>query len=169
MLPVMARDVLRVGASGLGLLSSLGGIGAVLSTLGIASLGDYRRKGSLLVATVASSGGFLLLFGLSHWYVVSLVLVFFVGAALAAYDVTIKAIFLLVASDQVRGRVQSLYTLTYGFMSLGGFAAGSVAAAVGAPVAISASGGIILAFTVRYLRSITEPRPLSDGIVPVGD
>jgi MFS family permease len=159
MLPVVARDVLGLDASGLGLLSSMGGAGATLSTLGIASLGDFKHKSRLLLFTVVSSGLFLVLFGLSRWYILSLVLGFLLGAALAAYDVTIKTLFLLIVSDELRGRVQSIYTLTYGFMSVGGLLAGGVATAVGAPFAITVSGAIILAFVMRFLGKLAPSEP----------
>ena len=47
MMPVMARDVLNVGATGLGYLSAASGIGSTLSTLAVASLGDFKNKGPL--------------------------------------------------------------------------------------------------------------------------
>ena len=51
MMPVMARDVLEVGATGLGYLSAASGLGSMLSTFAVASLGDFRRKGTLLAFT----------------------------------------------------------------------------------------------------------------------
>jgi MFS family permease len=162
MLPVVAREVLGVGASGLGFLSSMGGVGATLSTLGVASLGDFKDKNRLLVFNVFGAGLCLLLLGLSRWYWVSLLVVIALDMSLSAYDATIRTLFLLVAADQVRGRVQSIYTLTYGFMSFGGFLAGSLATALGAPFAIVTSGGVILAFMLRYLRPIVELRPMRD-------
>ena len=169
MLPVVARDVLGVGASGLGLLGSMSGVGAMLATLGVASLGDFKNKSSLLVFTVVSSGAFLVLFGLSRWYIVSLLLAAVLGGTLAAYDVTMKALFLLVSSDDIRGRVQSIYTLTFGFMSLGGFIAGVVATTVGAPFAISLSGGVILAFAFRYVRSFLQMQPGGEKVATAAD
>jgi MFS family permease len=167
MLPVVARDVLGVDAAGLGLLSSMGGVGSTLSTLGIASLGDFKNKSSLLVSTVISTGLFLVFFGFSRWYVSSLVIAIFLGASLSGYDATIRTLFLLVPSDQVRGRVQSIYTLTYGFMSFGGFLVGSVATVASAPLAITASGGIILGFILRYLRLFVQLRPMGDNVAPI--
>ena len=156
MLPVIARDVLGLGAAGLGALSSARGIGAMLSNLGIAALGDYEHKGYLLVSTVVGAGFFLMLFGLSRWYELSLLLVFAAGAALAAYDATMKALVLLQAEDDWRGRVQSLYTLTFGFVSIGGFVAGTVATAVSVSFALVMNGGIILAFVGKNGRSLRQ-------------
>lgn len=162
MLPVIARDVLGLGAAGLGALSSARGVGAMLSNVGVAALGDYEDKGKLLVATVISSGFFLVLFGLSHWYGLSLLLIFAAGAALAAYDAAMKAMVLLAADDDWRGRVQSLYTLTFGFVSIGGFVAGTIATAVSVSFALVMNGTIILAFVGkngRSLRRLGAPIP----------
>jgi MFS family permease len=119
-LPVLARDVLGVGAAGYGLICSLSGVGAFLSTIIVAGLGDYPSKGRLLATAVASSGLSLVVFGLSRWYAVSLALSLILGAALSTYDVMMKTMILLVSSDHMRGRGQSIYTLTYGFNSMGG-------------------------------------------------
>lgn len=163
MLPVIARDVLGLGAAGLGALSSARGVGAMLSNVAVAALGDYEHKGKLLVATVVGAGFFLVLFGLSRWYGLSLLLIFAAGASLAAYDAAMKALVLLLAEDDWRGRVQSLYTLTFGFVSIGGFVAGAVATAVSVSFALVMNGGIILAFVGKNGRSLlrlASPAPL---------
>jgi MFS family permease len=162
MLPVIARDVLGVGATELGFLSSAGGVGATLSTLVVAGLGDYKEKGQLLVFNALAAGLSLVLFALSPWYILSLLLVMLVNGALMAYDTSMKTMFLLVTSDEVRGRVNSIYTLTYGFLSLGGFIAGGVATAVSAPIAIGISGLIILTFNLFNLRPLKQLQAAGD-------
>lgn len=146
MLPVVARDVLGLGAAGLGALSAARGIGAGIANVWVASLGDYERKSLLLVTAVSGAGIFMILFGLSPWYAVSLALIFVLGAMLNTYDVTMKSLILLLAEDEWRGRVQSIYTLTYSFVSIGGFLAGTLATAVSASFALAVSGSAILSF-----------------------
>ena len=146
LLPVVARDVLGVGAVGLGMLSSVRGVGAMVSNLGVASLGETARTSRLLIGSVAGSGLFLMLFGFSPWYVLSLVLIFILGAMLTAYDVTIKSLFLLTVNDEWRERIQSIYTLTYGFGALSGFLIGWLATLVGASYTLATCGGIILSY-----------------------
>lgn len=163
-LPVLARDVLGVGAAGLGMISSMSGVGAFLSTIIVASLGDFQNKGRLLATAGVSAGLSLVVFGLSRWYAVSLVLSVILGAALSTYDVMMKTMFLLVSSDHMRGRVQSIYTLTYGFNSMGGLISGAVATALGASFAIAASGTIILAFFARNVRSIARLQPATEEV-----
>ena len=154
MLPVIARDVLEVGASGLGFLSAAGGIGAMVGTLSVASLGDFRAKGLLLVLTGGGAGLFLLLFGLSPWFSASLVLAALVGTTLMAYDSFMAALLALASSDAMRGRVMGLYGFTFGFTPLGGFVAGVVASIVSAPFAVGLGGVIILGYAARMLRGL---------------
>ena len=146
MMPVVAREVLGLGATGLGTLSAARGIGATLGTLVVASLGDFRRKGLLLVGSVTGAGIFMILFGLSPWFYVSLVAVALLGGMMTTYDITMKALILMLAGDKWRGRVQAIYTLTYGFVSLGGFLAGSIASLIGVSFTLAINGSVLVTF-----------------------
>jgi len=75
MMPVMARDVLKVGGTGLGYLTAMAGAGQLVATLVVASRGDLRNKGALLAATAAGYGLFIVAFALSPWFAFSLVVV----------------------------------------------------------------------------------------------
>jgi predicted MFS family arabinose efflux permease len=169
MVPVIARDVLGVGAAELGWLSSAAGLGALVGTLGVASLGDFKRKGSLLIAVTGAAGAALVVFAFSPWYALSLALSLFMGAALTTYDVLMHALFQLMTSDAVRGRVFSLYVLTFGFSQLGGFLAGSLANVAGAPVAVGLGGAIIVGYGVKALRRVREIRPTAETAASAGD
>ena len=168
MIPVMARDVLHVGPSGLGYLSAASGFGAMVSTIIVASLGDYKHKGALLVATAGAAGLSLVFFAVSPWFLVSLVAVTMVGGSLMAYDVSIGTVFQLLAPDAVRGRVLGLYGLTFGFTPVGGFLAGAIAFPVSAPFALSIFGVLIVANILRISRPVIRVRPTrdsSDGVI----
>lgn len=169
MVPVIARDVLHVGAAELGWLSSVAGLGALVGTVIVASLGDFKHKGALLMAVTASAGVGLVAFAFSPWYAVSLALSTLVGGVLVAYDVLMHALFQLIASDAVRGRVFSLYVLTFGFHPLGGFLAGSVATLAGAPVAVGLGGAVLVAYCLSALRRVREIRPTAEAAAPAGD
>ena len=162
MLPVIARDVLEVGAAGLGLLSAANATGSVIGTVGVASLGDFRAKGLLLGTMAAGVGLTLVLFALSPWFALSLVLTGLVGLTLMSYDTTMATLIQLLCSDAMRGRVMGLYALTYGFTPLGGFVVGAVASAVSAPFAVGISGGAILAYALPMLRRLTRVQDAID-------
>ena len=158
MMPVMARDVLDVGATGLGYLSAASGIGSILATLVVAGLGDFKNKGALLTATACCAGISLVLFGFSPWFAVSLVMVALAGGSLMAYDVTMGTMLQLISNNEMRGRVMGVYGLTFGFTPVGGFLAGSVATILSAPIAVAAGGVIITLYVGSKFRFIARIR-----------
>jgi predicted MFS family arabinose efflux permease len=152
LVPVMARDVLHVGAAGLGALSTAGGVGAFGGTLLMFALSTAPHKSRLLQVADVSAGLMLVLFALSPWYPVSLALSLLAGVALTAHDVLLQTLVQLQTSEELRGRTFGVFGLTFSFNSTGGFLGGAVAAAAGAPVAIAAGGGIIVAAVLGLLR-----------------
>ena len=153
MMPVIARDVLHVGAVGLGYLSAASGVGSTLSTVTVSSLGDYRNKGKLLVGTALGAGATLVLFAFSTSFTASLVLVAMVGGFLMAYDVTMGTMLQLLSRDEMRGRVLGIYGLTFGFTSVGGFFVGAVATALTASVAVATGGIFVVVYVAVIARS----------------
>ena len=119
MLPVVAREVLNVGATELGYLSAAGSIGGVVATVMMAALSETRSKGLLLAGAGAAAGVSLFFFGLSSWYTLSLILSALVGLCLTSYDAAMGALLQLLSIDRMRGRVLGLYSLTFGFTPLG--------------------------------------------------
>ena len=156
MLPVMARDVLRVGALGLGYLTAASGLGQLVATLGLASRGDLANKDRFTVATAMGFGLAIALFGLSPWYPASLVLVGLVGVMGSLYDAGMGTTLLLAASDAMRARVQGFYSATIGFNQVTGFGVGLLATLLGAPVALAISGSIAAASALALLPRITR-------------
>ena len=162
MLPVMARDVLHVGATGLSFLSAAGGAGAMLSTIVVAGLGDFKNKGLLLVVTAAGAGVFILLFAASPWYPASLIFVAGVGGSLMAYDATMGTSLQLLSTDAVRGRIMGLYGLTFGFTPVGGFLAGAIGTLISVPFAVGLGGAIILAYVAGTARRVLALRMVNE-------
>ena len=159
MISVMARDVLRVGAEGYGYLSAASGAGAAVGTVWLAGLGDYRHKAHLLLTTVISAGVSIILFAFSPWYWISLMFAAIIGAGLAAYDAVMQTLVQLCTPDSMRGRVLSMYGLTFGFMSVGGYIAGSIAIVLGVPITISVGGGVIAAYALSLIPVIPHLQP----------
>lgn len=164
MMPVMARDVLGVGALGLGYLTAASGIGQLLATLGLASRGDVANKHRFTVRTAMGFGLAIALFGLSPWYHLSLVLVGLVGVMGSLYDAGMGTTLLLIASDAMRARVQGFYSSTIGFNQVTGFGVGLIATLLGAPIALAISGSIaagsalaLLPRVGRTARDLREP------------
>jgi MFS family permease len=143
MLPVMARDVLKVGALGLGYLTAMGGVGQFLATVQVAAGGDVPRKGTLMIAAAIGFGVCLVLFSLSPWFLVSLGLIAIVGYLGSLYDATMSTVLQVSASEEMHGRVMGLYYATWGLNQLGALGIGAVASVLGMPVALAIAGAIV--------------------------
>mgnify|MGYP001558916726 CR=1 FL=1 len=126
-LPIFAVDVLNVGSAGLGMLMGMVGVGALVGTLVIASLGDIRRKGLLLFVLAIIFGIALALFALSRSFYLSLFFLLFVGVGNTGYLAVNNALILTTADKQMHGRVMSIYMLSWGLMPLSALPAGWLA------------------------------------------
>lgn len=155
LMPVFAVDVLDVGETGLGLLMSMTGVGALIGSLGVASLGDFRRKGLLLVALGLAFGISLAVFGISHIYALSLCILIVVGLANAGYMTINNTMIQSNVPHEVRGRVMAIFMVTFALMPLGTLPIGAVAEAVGPMFAIT--GGALIVFVFIVAIAIFRP------------
>ncbi|MBM3139672.1 MAG: MFS transporter [Chloroflexi bacterium] len=157
-LPVFATDVLHKGAGGFGLMMAAPGISAVLATLTLASLGNVRRKGPMLLGAVFALGVSLILFSLSRSFVLSLLLLAVVGGTQMFYMTTNQTVLQLTAPDELRGRVMGIYMLNQGLLPLGSLFAGTVADLFNAPVAGVTMGALVALMAVLFaLRAPQHP------------
>ena len=156
MLPVMARDVLGIGVSGLGYMIAVAAAGATVSTVIVSNMGDVKEKGRLAVVGVGGFGLFLMLFAASPWFPLSMVLLALAYAMGMAYEATVTTLLQVLVPNEMRGRVLSFQTLTWGVTGLAGFHTGAIAGAVGAPLAIAIGGGIVLLNALRLFRGASR-------------
>ena len=149
LLPVYARDILDIGAGGLGVLTAAIGVGALVGALGVAVLRPGGGSGRLVLVGLAVASVALITFALSTVLVVSLVALAVLGAAQVAYYATTNTLLQVIVPPRLRGRVMSLYILTsWGAIPLGNLLAGFVAERYGAPAALAAGGLITLGVAV---------------------
>jgi len=140
-------------------------VGSLVGSLVMASLGNYRSKGRLLVLTAGLFGLFLVLFAYSPWFGLSLALLAVAGALSMAYGTSVDTLLQTLAPDAMRGRVMGLQALTVGMSPLGGLWAGAIASvsilgapfAVGLGGAIAAGGALLMA---RGAHRLKEPEPM---------
>lgn len=148
MLTVFAKDVLDIGAMGLGLLTSSAAAGAVAGALFIASLGDFRRKGALMLGGMFGFGVILCLFSFSPWPVLSVFFVILVGVMNTAYTSSNNTIIQLMAPDEMRGRIMSTLFLNRALVPMGTALAGALAVMVGTPVAMGSMAAAVAIMAV---------------------
>jgi MFS family permease len=134
-LPVFSRYILDAGPTGYGMLTAMAGVGALVAGLWVLSLGDFRHKGRLLVWTSFAWPASLLLFAMSTWYSVSLVLVFMAGLTQAIVWTVIATLILSKTSQPMRGRVMGLRTGVVIGLPIGNLLAGAAAERFGPALA----------------------------------
>lgn len=147
LMPVFAKDVLKVGVKGLAILMSSVGLGALIGGLILARLGDFKYKGKLLILSCFVFSIFLILFSLSKIYLLSIVALVFTGAASVTAVSLINTILQIKVPDGFRGRVMSAFMLTFaGFMPFGNLIAGSLSQAFGVSLVVLFNGALCAAF-----------------------
>lgn len=148
LMPAFAKDVLDTGAAGVGLLLMASGVGSLIGSLVLASLGNFRHKNWLLLGTLFLFGGTLLLFALSTWYWLSWILLLFVGMGSMSYVTMGTTILQLTVPSDVQGRVLSLWMIGASLMFVGSLPAAVVADALGWPIALAGGAVLVLVFAV---------------------
>ncbi len=148
LLPIFAKDILDVGASGQGFLRSAMAAGAVVSALILTQVTLKRAVGKILYLTVFIFGAATLVFGLSQWFWLSMVAMLVLGSA-DMVSVYIRLTLLQIATpDDMRGRVSAVNSVFTGASNeVGEFRAGSMAVLFGAvpAVLVGGIGSIIVA------------------------
>src|SRR5579875_467631 len=142
LLPIYAASILHVGPVGLGWLQAASSIGAVCMALALAHRPPFKRAGRILLLAVGCFGLATIIFGLSRWFWLSLLMLFLLGA-FDNISVVIRSTLVLVRTpDEMRGRVSAVSSLFVGTSNqLGGFESGLVAQLIG-PVLSVVVGGI---------------------------
>ena len=142
LLPVFARDILHVGAAGLGWLRAAPAVGAVLAAAMLVFLPPFKHAGRTLLLVVAGFGLATIVFGLSRSFALSLLMLALVGM-LDNISVVIRSTLVLTRTpDALRGRVNAAHFVFIGVSNeLGAFESGTAAALLG-PVGAVVAGGI---------------------------
>jgi MFS family permease len=170
LLPVFARDDLRLGAVGYGALFATMGVGSLCGSLSLAFLGTRRPVVPLLLAGSAAFVVTEVLLGIAVFPWAAFPLVLLVGFFSMVTVNTINASIQHSVTHAVRGRVMSLYVLVLsGSTPFGGLFAGSVAERWGAPVAFIAGAALAGVFVAIVAFNVFRGRLSPDAASPVGE
>src|SRR5438876_7455737 len=143
-LPIFATQILHLNAFQLGLLFSAAGLGTLVGAFTVASLGDFKYKGLLLLVSLLLWTGALLIFAFSHFLWLSLLALLLFGIAQNGVGATVITLAQLRVAPQMRGRVMSLNTLLImGVRPLGDFPASGLIALLGGPLTVTICAFIV--------------------------
>ncbi len=144
LLPVFAKDVLQLGASGFGFISAGPGLGTIIGSLTLASLGRVEAKPGRMAAILISFAACLFSFAVSRDPRIAFGFLVAVGSLSTVFETLVNTSIQLRVEEAFRGRVSGFYGLTGGGLrEFGGMQAGIVAEWTSAPIAIAA-GAIVL-------------------------
>jgi MFS family permease len=159
MLPIFAEDILKVGAAGLGVLISVGGIGAITGSLTLASLPN-KKRGLMLLVSSFLLGVALVGFSFSSLMPLSLVLMVFVGLGQSGRMTLGNTLIQYYVDDDYRGRVMSIYMMQFGITSFAVFAAGLIAEKVGPQWALGGLAMVLIAVSLLAFAFVPRIRNL---------
>jgi len=166
-MPVFARDVLAVGPSGLSALMSAVGVGSLLGSFMLAALSNYRRKGLLMIGMGAASGLGMAMFALSQWFAVSFVALAAVGATHVMALAVGQTLLNLIAPNEYRGRVMSVWMMIWNLEPIVLVPAGWLTDQTGAPLTVLLSGLLVLGFFAIVGSRKGELRDYGDAARPI--
>lgn len=157
LMPVIAHDIFNLNAAGLGYLYAATGIGALFATVIISA---YSHRMSPYIFIVGGNIIFaimLIFFTFTRSLYLAYFFLFIIGFSLVGMFAMINTTIQHAVSDQMRGRVMSIYTLSYlGFAPLGNFEIGYVAEKWGPGFAIRISAFVVLLFGIYFYQNLKK-------------
>ncbi|MBM3924588.1 MAG: MFS transporter [SAR202 cluster bacterium] len=143
LLPVFTEDILHVGPEKLGILVSVSGAGALVSSLIVASMGN-KNRGIIFLHTGVFLGASIIAFSISGLFWMSLLIMIAAGFGQAARLTLSNTLLQSYTEDAYIGRVMSLFMMQWGVTSLGAFIVAIAAEFVGVQWAVGATGVMLV-------------------------
>ncbi len=154
MMPIVAKDILKVGEIGYGWLSSAQAIGSVAAGVVISQVQELRKQGPIFLIAVVIFGSATVLFGATSAFAIAMSALILMGAADAVSTIIRNTVRQLNTPDHIRGRMTAINQIFFqGGPQLGEVEAGIVASLFGVPAAIISGGiGCIVGAALIILR-----------------
>ena len=151
-LPLFAQQVFQQGASTYSHLMAFSGAGSIAGALTVAWLGKFKRMGLTALLMQIVYGGLIIAFAMSRSLPLSEALLFLTGFALMIVFSTVTSLVQLIAPNEMRGRVMSIYMLAFrGGMPLGSLVSGFAARYIDAPAVLEINGVLLVAVALYFL------------------
>lgn len=162
MMPVFARDLLGLGASGYGLLLACVGIGGLVGALALAAVGGRVRRGRLLAVSAYAFPLTLLLLAVTRDVRVAVPVLLLAGFTMILNNALSNGMLQSLVRDEYRGRLMAAYSLVVVGLSqvVGAFLAGTVARLTRVDVSIAAGALVMLLYATWAYRRHPEIRAL---------
>src|SRR5579884_182650 len=151
-LPVFARDVFHGGSNLFTILLCCSGAGSVCGALVVAGAGRFQHQGRAALLMLLALGVFVAAFSHSHNFILSTVLIFGYGALMMGVFSTNTSLVQLITTDEMRGRVMSVYNVAFrGGMPIGSLIVGALAQRLTAPIVLMGNGVLLVLLGIYFL------------------
>jgi MFS family permease len=161
LLPAWARESLNAHSLGLGALEACMGFGSLLGTLILASFNNLKNRGRFLIINGLVWGIVLVLFAGCSAYYSALPGIFIVGFMSSIFMALNNTLMQVKSSEEMRGRMVSLSTMTFGIMPLSAVPFGVVAEHIGTPYSLMIAGAILCTFMIIFYFSSRDFRRIA--------
>ena len=160
-LPVFARDAFNGGVGEYARLMSFAGAGAVTGALVVAWLGKFKHMGLTLLLIQLAFGGLMVGFAQANVLWVNSALLFLGGAMMVMVFAMISSLVQLIAPNEMRGRVMSIYMVAFrGGMPLGSLTAGWIASLTSVSFVLTMNGVLLSLVAAWFLLKSPAVRQL---------
>lgn len=155
LMPIFAKDVLHVGATGLGLLYSAPAIGGILAGVLMSFIHKLGNQGKMIIVSIILYGLAIIGFGLSKVFVISVFFLILMGFGDMVSTVIRNTIRQVITPDHLRGRMGSIMRMFFqGGPQLGEIEAGFLAKAIGGPATVVVGGiGVVVITAIIALKN----------------
>jgi MFS family permease len=151
-LPVFARDIFHQGPEGYTLFLEVAGAGSIAGALLVATFHKGRQKGRIALINLVLLGLSMVGFALSRNLLLSCVFLFMGGAVLISVFALINSLVQTITSDDMRGRVMSVYNTAFrGGMPFGSLMSGKFVELYGAPLVVAVNGVLLMCLGLYFL------------------
>lgn len=172
LMPVFAKNILHGGPETLGFLMGASGVGALVGAIYLASRENVLGLGRVIVISLNIFGIGLIAFSQSQFLFLSLLLLALIGFGMMVQMASSNTLLQTIVEEDKRGRIMSLYTMSFmGMVPFGSLFAGVLASRIGAPYTVTVGGiscilGVILfARKLPSLRRLVRPIYVKKGII----
>jgi hypothetical protein len=160
LLPSLARDVLRVGPEGLGVMTAARQVGGLAGIALTSGLGAARGYGPLFLTVLIAFGASLVALGFAPTFAVVLLILVGANALGAVTDVLAQTLIQLAVPSGLRGRAGGAWVVSIGMAPLGQFQIGALASLFGVSAALGVNGVALMAIGVAAALLVPRLRRL---------
>jgi MFS family permease len=159
LMPIFADDILKGGASGLGILMGFSGLGALMGAITLAGRQGVRGLGTWVMFASGGFGVSLILFSTSRLFWLSTLLLLPVGFSMMVQLASSNTLIQSMVPDRLRGRVMAVYSMMFmGMAPFGALFAGVLANRAGAPITVAMGGAVCIIGAVVFRSQLPQLR-----------